>query len=84
MASQVERERMMHEQNKERRRNHSEMDMGMNYPIPQRKPRMSFPKEFDKIRRPRLKGMKRGFKRDMGPMRVSTLLIILKNSCEIM
>lgn len=69
MASQVERERMMHEHKKERRRKHSEMDMGMSYPVPPRKPRMSFPKEFDKIRRPRLKGMKKGFKRDMGPMR---------------
>lgn len=70
MASQVERERIMNDHKKERRRKHSEMESpGMSYPVPPRKPRMSFPNEFDKIRRPRLKGMKRGFKRDMGPMR---------------
>lgn len=69
----------MHEQKKERKRKHSEMEtMSMGYPVPQRKPRMSFPKEFDKIRRPRLKGMKRGgFKREMGQMRVSHNLILI-------
>lgn len=72
LTQQLEREnRLLYEANKkERRRKHSEMEVGgMNYPSPTKKPRMSFPKDFDKIRRPRMKGMKKGFKKDMGQMR---------------
>lgn len=70
MASQVERERIMHEHKKERRRKHSEMEgMPLSYPPPARKQRMYSPKEFEKIRRPRLKGMKKTFKKEMGQMR---------------